>query len=99
MINELNKEEYYNYLNAKRIDSKRKTPLVFAILGLLLGVFMGFGIIFSVMSLTSCFINRKLGGTTLKWALVLGIVGLVLNLAFIVCIELIFIISKIPMPL
>ena len=99
MINELNKEEYVKYLQSKAIEDKRKSPLIFALLGLLFGVFMGVGIIFSLISLSLWFRYKKLGGTSLKWALVLGIIGLVLNLGFIVSIELIIILSKTPMPL
>ena len=99
MINEVNREEYIEYLQSKAVENKRKTPLILAILGLLFGVFMGGGIIFSLMALASYLRNKKLGGTSLKWALVLGIIGLVLNVAFIVSIELIFILAQIPMPL
>ena len=99
MINDYDKQEYLEYLNAKSLDRKRKAPLVFAILGLLLGVFMGGGVIFSLISLSLWLRYKKLGGTSLKWTLVLGVVGLVLNLAFIVSLELIIILSKTPMPL
>ena len=95
----INNEEYFEYLKLKSIDNKRKTSLVFAILGLLLGVFMGVGIVFSLLALATYLKNKKFGGTSLKWGLVLGIVGLILNLAFIVSIELILLFSKIPMPL
>ena len=99
MINDYDKQEYLEYLNAKSLDRKRKAPLVFAILGLLLGVFMGGGVIFSLISISLWLRYKKLGGTSLKWTLVLGVVGLVLNLAFIVSLELIIILSKTPMPL
>ncbi len=99
MTNDLNNNEYAQYLNAKKLDNKRKNPLFFSILGLLLGPFMGAGIVFSILGLAVYLKNKKLGGTSLKWALVLGIVGLVLNVAFIVTIEIIMIMLKIPMPL
>ena len=99
MINDYDKQEYLEYLNAKSLDRKRKAPLVFAILGLLLGVFMGGGVIFSLISISLWLRYKKLGGTSLKWTLVLGVVGLVLNLAFIVSLELIIILAKTPMPL
>ena len=61
----------------------KNRPLVFAILGLLTGVFMGFGIIFSILSLImqKHYLFDK--GTTFKWARNLSIIGFVLNLAFI----------------
>ena len=99
MDNRYNDPKYLEYLSAKAIESKRKTPLVFAILGLLLGMFMGVGIIFSLLAIATYFKNKKLGGTSLKWALVLGIVGVILNLAFIVSLQLIILLSKTPMPL
>ena len=34
MINEYDKKEYYEYLSAKDLESRRKTPLILAILGL-----------------------------------------------------------------
>ena len=95
----INNEEYFEYLKSKSIDNKRKSPLIFAILGLLLGVFMGVGIIFSLMALASCLKNRRIGGTSLKWGLVLGVVGLILNLAFIVSIELVILLAQTPTPL
>lgn len=99
MDNKLNREDNFEYLKIKTIDLKRKTSLLFAILGLLLGPFMGSGIVFSILGLASYLKNKKLGGTSLKWGLVLGIVGFVLNLAFILSIGFVIILSKIPMPL
>ena len=74
--------EYYEYLNKLELDKKRKRPLIFAIIGLLLGPFMGIGFIFSGLSLITWFRLKKLGGTSLKWAIVLAIIGLILNLSF-----------------
>lgn len=99
MINEYDKKEYYEYLSAKDLESRRKTPLILAILGLLFGAVMGFGIIFSVISVITYFTNKKLGGTSLKWGLVLGVLGLVLNLMFIASIVIVLTLQKIPMPL
>ena len=99
MNSRYNDPQYIEYLNAKALESKRKTPLVFAILGLLLGVFMGVGIIFSLIAIAGYLRCKKLGGTSLKWALVLGVVGTVLNLGFIISVEIILLLAKTPMPL
>ncbi len=68
-------------LNNYKKDKNR--PLVFALLGLLTGVFMGFGIIFSILSLIMQKHYHLNKGTTFKWARNLSIIGFVLNLAFI----------------
>ncbi len=87
MENNLEILEYYEYLSELQIDKMRKRPLIFAILGLLLGVFIGIGGVFSALSLLTYFRYRKLGGTSLKWAIVLAIIGLVLNVSFYVTIN------------
>ena len=99
MNSRYNDPQYVEYLKAKAMESKRKTPLVFAILGLLFGVVMGMGIVFSLIAISGYLRYRKLGGTSLKWALVLGIVGAVLNIGFIVSINLLYILAYTPLPL
>ena len=99
MNSKYNDPNYIEYLNAKALESKRKTPLIFAILGLLFGVFMGVGIIFSLIAISTYLRNKKLGGTSLKWGLILGIVGIVLNLGFIVSIQIVYFLAYTPLPL
>lgn len=79
-----NENNDYNY--KKYIDSKRKRPLILAILGLLTGIFLGFGIIFSILSLI--FLNQVYNkeSTTIKWAKTLALLGVVLNSLFILSI-------------
>ena len=87
--------EYIEYLNKLQLDKKRKKPLIFAIIGLLLGPFMGIGFIFSGLSIANYFRFKNLKGTSLKWALVLGCIGLVLNLSFYIILN-IFAITNPP---
>ena len=99
MINSYNDQEYFEYVKSQELDRQRKTPLLLAILGLFFGVFMGVGFIFSLASIITYFVNKPLKGTSLKWGIVLGVIGLVLNFAFIISLIIISMLSQTPMPL
>lgn len=83
---EPNFNENSNYNYKKYLEKKKKRPLVLAVLGLLTGVFLGFGIIFSTLSLFSLSKNYNDNGTTIKWSKTLAILGFILNLLFILSI-------------
>ena len=77
-------EQKFYYQRDKNFikKSNAKNALVFALLGLLLGPFLGVGIFFSVAALAAGIkVNAK--STTKKWAIIVAIIGIVLNAAFI----------------
>ena len=77
-------EQKFYYQRDKNFikKSNAKNALAFALLGLLLGPFLGVGIFFSVAALAAAMrVNAK--STTKKWAIIVSIVGVILNAAFI----------------
>ena len=64
--------EYYNY---KKERAFNRTPLILALVGLILSVFFGMGICFSIPALIISAIRiSKKASKTLKWALIISII-------------------------
>lgn len=63
--------------------SSAKTALVFAIIGLLTGPFVGIGIFFSAAGLIIG-LGSGIKSVTKTWAVAISVVGIILNAAFIV---------------
>lgn len=72
--------------NEQKERSKARTPLIFALLGLLCSLFMGVGIGFSIPALILG-INRniKKPSKTHRWAIVISIVGIAVSIIFAIC--------------
>ena len=88
---------YYQRDNNFIKKSNAKNALVFALLGLLLGPFLGVGIFFSVVALAAGIkVNAK--STTKKWAIIVAIIGIVLNAAFIASLVVALIVYGFYMP-
>lgn len=92
-------EQKFYYQRDKNFikKSNAKNALVFALLGLLLGPFLGVGIFFSVAGLAAAMrVNAK--STTKKWAIIVSIVGVILNAAFIAALVVALIVYGFYMP-
>ena len=92
-------EQKFYYQRDKNFikKSNAKNALVFALLGLLLGPFLGVGIFFSVVALAAGIkVNAK--STTKKWAIIVAIIGIVLNAAFIASLVVALIVYGFYMP-
>lgn len=71
-------QEYFDYTPNK----DKHAPLTLSVLGLVFSVFLGAGIILSILGIILSFTYKRNSGTR-KWALALGIVGVVLSVLFI----------------
>ena len=72
--------------NEQKERSKARTPLIFALLGLLCSLFMGIGIGFSIPALILGSIrNAKKSSKTHRWAIVISIVGIAVSIIFAIC--------------
>lgn len=90
-------QKFYYQRDKNFIKNRTKNALVFALLGLLLGPFLGVGIFFSVVALAAgIMVNAK--STTKKWAIIVAIIGIVLNAAFIASLVVALIIYGFYMP-
>lgn len=75
-------EEYArrDYFAARRY---KRTPLILALIGLMLSFFYGAGIAFSVAAIVTAAVrSRKIKSPNFKWAMAIGITGAVICLAF-----------------
>lgn len=75
-------EEYArrDYFAARRY---KRTPLILALIGLMLSFFYGAGIAFSVAAIVTAAVrSRKIKSPNFKWATAIGITGAVICLAF-----------------
>ena len=91
-------QKFYYQRDKNFIKNRTKNALVFALLGLLLGPFLGVGMFFSVVALAEgIMVNAK--STTKKWAIIVAIIGIVLNAAFIAALVVALIVYGFYMPL
>lgn len=75
-------EEYArrDYFAARRY---KRTPLILALIGLMLSFFYGAGIAFSVAAIVTAAVrSRKIKSPNFKWAMAIGITGAAICLAF-----------------
>ncbi|MBE5742137.1 MAG: hypothetical protein E7360_02315 [Clostridiales bacterium] len=76
--------EYREYEEYKKARSFSRTPLILSLFGLLCSLFVGLGIGFSLPSLILSAIRyTQKPNKTLRWAIVISIVGVTLSLLFI----------------
>ena len=69
-----------DYFAARRY---KRTPLILALIGLMLSFFYGAGIAFSVAAIVTAAVrSRKIKSPNFKWATAIGITGAVICLAF-----------------
>ena len=83
--NSVERQLYAEKLIREAREKSVKKTLVFSLLGLILSLFFGLGLAFSIVGLLRAnFGLKKKGSQTLVWARTLGIVGIILSAAFII---------------
>ncbi len=83
-------EQVMSVEEIKEIKSSRRyvrTPLILSLIGLILSVVYGLGGIFSIISLILSAVRiKKKKSETLKWAMTISIVSLILSVLFLAAI-------------